>query len=170
MKREGIDLFNWDPQEQRDAVLKQDKGYTISFHCSNFVNTSPPSLQFSEPFFPISTLQSFSHSLTQNMALNNSLFLILPLIFSLSVFLPTSGNEDSKQKELAIGSRPPKCFNKCLNCKPCVAALVISQRLKGYDNNNGGVVSNMEAAQVPKDDAYYLLSWKCKCKDKYFQP
>ncbi|XP_023531007.1 EPIDERMAL PATTERNING FACTOR-like protein 1 isoform X2 [Cucurbita pepo subsp. pepo] len=122
------------------------------------------------PFFPISTLQSFSHSLTQNMALNNSLFLILPLIFSLSVFHPTSGNEDSKQKELAIGSRPPKCFNKCLNCKPCVAALVISQRHKGDDSNNGGVVSNLEAAQVPKDDAYYLLSWKCKCKDKYFQP
>ncbi|KAG6589847.1 EPIDERMAL PATTERNING FACTOR-like protein 8 [Cucurbita argyrosperma subsp. argyrosperma] len=103
------------------------------------------------------------------MALKSSLLLILPLIFSLSLSHPTSGNEDSsKQKELVIGSRPPRCFNKCLNCRPCVAALVISQRHKGVHNN---AFSSLEAAlPAPRDDAYYLLSWKCKCKDKYFQP
>ncbi|XP_050937582.1 EPIDERMAL PATTERNING FACTOR-like protein 8 isoform X2 [Cucumis melo] len=103
------------------------------------------------------------------MALKHSLLLILPLLFSLFLSHPTSGHEQnfsssssssSKQKELVIGSRPPQCFNKCLNCKPCVAALVISQR---HNNNNNLVVSNLEAdlLPVPEDDAYYLLSWKC---------
>lgn len=92
------------------------------------------------------------------------------------LFWNLSGVGYSKEKELVIGSRPPQCFNKCLNCRPCVAALVISQRHKesGDGLNYSADVpipnANLEATRLPRDDSYYLLSWKCKCKDKYFQP
>ncbi|KAE9602289.1 hypothetical protein Lalb_Chr12g0197991 [Lupinus albus] len=66
-----------------------------------------------------------------------------------------------KQMKLALGSRPPRCVNKCLKCRPCMAALIIYPRLKD------GWIHNVTAQ---KDEGYYLLSWKCKCGNKFFQP
>ncbi|XP_057988133.1 EPIDERMAL PATTERNING FACTOR-like protein 8 isoform X2 [Hevea brasiliensis] len=89
---------------------------------------------------------------------------VVMLIFSLA-FFPYStsgsaffrGDEGVKQRKMVLGSRPPPCDNKCLSCKPCMAALVTPPHHK--------------TASTPKgDESYYLLSWKCKCGDKYFQP
>jgi len=59
-----------------------------------------------------------------------------------------------------IGSKPPDCGNKCMNCRPCTATLVVpNHKRKGF-----------MASSPSKDDSYYLLSWKCRCGDKFFPP
>ncbi|KAL9326213.1 hypothetical protein ACSQ67_006858 [Phaseolus vulgaris] len=96
-------------------------------------------------------------------------FVTLILIISLTLFPSNSVGSDStkdgkglKQKKLVLGSRPPKCVNKCLSCKPCMAALVISPHHR---------VSHIhKATTAQRDEGYYLLSWKCKCGNKFFQP
>lgn len=66
-----------------------------------------------------------------------------------------------QQSKMVLGSRPPRCVNKCLSCRPCMAALVIpSHQWNKFKATNHG----------DGDDNYYLLSWKCKCGDKLFQP
>ncbi|KAF4391993.1 hypothetical protein CsatB_014184 [Cannabis sativa] len=80
-------------------------------------------------------------------------------------FLPKDDNNSAhgkslllKQKKMVLGSKPPECANKCLGCRPCMATLVVSQHEK-----------NVKAfPHAP--ESYYLLGWKCKCRDKFFQP
>ncbi|KAF5453232.1 hypothetical protein F2P56_028148 [Juglans regia] len=84
-------------------------------------------------------------------------------IFSLTFIPPKSGyGESLAQKEMVLGSKPPACVNKCLNCRPCIATLVIPshQRIKG----------NFAAWSRNEDDTYYLLTWKCRCGNKFYQP
>jgi hypothetical protein len=69
-------------------------------------------------------------------------------------------SEGVKQMKLVLGSRPPRCVNKCLSCRPCMAALVPSPRHR----------TDLKVSSHQGDESYYLLSWKCKCKDKFFQP
>jgi hypothetical protein len=64
-----------------------------------------------------------------------------------------------KQMKLVLGSRPPGCVNKCLSCRPCMAALVPSPPHR----------TELKVSSQ-RDESYYLLSWKCKCKDKFFHP
>ncbi|CAJ1955067.1 unnamed protein product [Sphenostylis stenocarpa] len=100
--------------------------------------------------------------------------LTLALFFSLIVPLPKSvivkgvvgGSvlSDSRKilegKKVVIGSKPPACGNKCMNCRPCTATVVVSNhKRKGFMISSHG-----------EDDSYYLLSWKCRCGDKLFQP
>ncbi|KAJ6296349.1 hypothetical protein OIU77_005633 [Salix suchowensis] len=87
--------------------------------------------------------------------------LALPPPISVGSSIPSRGSEDMKQqKKMILGSRPPRCVNRCLNCNPCMAALVTPPHHK---NGVRGTASK-------GDESYYLLSWKCKCGDKYFQP
>ncbi|KAK4265167.1 hypothetical protein QN277_026253 [Acacia crassicarpa] len=79
----------------------------------------------------------------------------LILIISLTFFPCNSGG--SVKKKMVMGSRPPGCFNKCFTCKPCKAALVI--------------ISPHRRRTSERDyEGYYLLAWKCKCGNKFFQP
>ncbi|KDP32418.1 hypothetical protein JCGZ_13343 [Jatropha curcas] len=68
------------------------------------------------------------------------------------------GNEEEKQRKMHLGSKPPNCENRCWNCRPCMAALVSPPHHKTTLSSKGD------------NENYYLLSWKCKCGDKYFQP
>ncbi|KAG5000853.1 hypothetical protein AAZX31_08G209300 [Glycine max] len=91
-------------------------------------------------------------------------------IFFLS-FLPSksggsvmveSTREGLEESKMVIGSKPPACVNKCKSCRPCMATLVVpnhQKRKKGFKVSSRG-----------DDDTYYLLSWKCKCGNKLFQP
>ncbi|KAL2625000.1 hypothetical protein GLYMA_07G030700v4 [Glycine max] len=89
-------------------------------------------------------------------------------VFFLS-FLPSKSGgsvmvetrEGLEQRKMVIGSKPPACVNKCKSCRPCMATLVVPnhQKRKGFKVSSRG-----------DDDTYYLLSWKCKCGDKLFQP
>ncbi|XP_062154197.1 EPIDERMAL PATTERNING FACTOR-like protein 8 [Alnus glutinosa] len=85
-------------------------------------------------------------------------------IFSLS-FLPSipGYSENLKQREMVLGSKPPGCENKCLNCRPCIATLVIPshQKTKAFMSTS---------SSRGEDDRYYLLSWKCRCGNKLYQP
>ncbi|CAL5361505.1 unnamed protein product [Camellia sinensis] len=62
-----------------------------------------------------------------------------------------------EESEMVLGSRPPGCVNKCMSCRPCMATLVIPPH-HVRDSSHG------------QDDSYYLLSWKCRCGDKLYQP
>ncbi|PQQ10334.1 EPIDERMAL PATTERNING FACTOR-like protein 8 [Prunus yedoensis var. nudiflora] len=94
-------------------------------------------------------------------------------IFLLTILLPntvdslhSSNNSESdddefRQSKMVLGSRPPGCQNKCLNCRPCIATLVIPvHKTKRFSLSSHG----------EEDDSYYLLSWKCRCGNKLFQP
>lgn len=72
-----------------------------------------------------------------------------------------STREGLEESKMVIGSKPPACVNKCKSCRPCMATLVVPnhQKRKGFKVSSRG-----------DDDTYYLLSWKCKCGDKLFQP
>ncbi|XVF88366.1 hypothetical protein PTKIN_Ptkin19aG0044900 [Pterospermum kingtungense] len=90
-----------------------------------------------------------------------SVLLIFYLIaFSPSKSVSATDNESSKGVKMVPGSRPPKCINRCFSCRPCMAALVASP------NHRNGPSSSYKAG----DESYYLLAWKCKCGDKFFQP
>ncbi|KVH93034.1 hypothetical protein Ccrd_004922 [Cynara cardunculus var. scolymus] len=67
-----------------------------------------------------------------------------------------------QQQKKTLGSRPPGCVNKCMNCTPCRATLVIPPHHRMTDYR--------DQSSHREDDCYYLLSWKCKCGDKLFQP
>ncbi|GMN58209.1 hypothetical protein TIFTF001_027305 [Ficus carica] len=94
------------------------------------------------------------------------------LIFILSITLffrsssaetavPGEYHEELGEMKMVLGSKPPQCANKCMSCRPCMAALVIPQHQK-----NGAKASSPHE----HDQSYYLLAWKCKCRDKFFQP
>ncbi|KAH9610619.1 hypothetical protein KSS87_002179, partial [Heliosperma pusillum] len=42
-----------------------------------------------------------------------------------SFMVTLSKSDEMKSRKLVLGSRPPTCVNKCMNCKPCVATLVV---------------------------------------------
>jgi len=69
-------------------------------------------------------------------------------------------NDSLEDRKMVIGSKPPACLNKCMNCRPCIATLVVSQKRKSYRVSSRG----------DDDDTYYLLAWKCRCGNKVFQP
>ncbi|KAA8525464.1 hypothetical protein F0562_007319 [Nyssa sinensis] len=77
----------------------------------------------------------------------------------LGVVFPSYYSETLKKSEMLVGSRPPGCVNKCSNCRPCIATLVIPPHERKDSR-----------ASYDKDDSYYLLTWKCKCGNKLFQP
>lgn len=74
----------------------------------------------------------------------------------------SESNDLLQQRKMVLGSRPPGCENKCFNCRPCIATLVIPShhRAKRFSLSS----------HADEDDSYYLLSWKCKCGQKLFQP
>ncbi|GAB2269490.1 hypothetical protein Dimus_004407 [Dionaea muscipula] len=82
--------------------------------------------------------------------------------------------EQVSSKKVLMGSRPPICKNRCLSCRPCMATLVVPPH-----QNNKGTLGNSISYYGHGDgdgngdgttDNYYLLSWKCKCGSKLFQP
>ncbi|XP_054805085.1 EPIDERMAL PATTERNING FACTOR-like protein 8 [Prosopis cineraria] len=99
--------------------------------------------------------------------LRTSVTLILVISLSLAFFPCNSValKDQRKQKKMVMGSKPPSCFNKCFTCKPCKAALVII-----YPHRRNDVHSNKDSGGQGGDEGYYLLSWKCKCGNKFFQP
>ncbi|KAK9078260.1 hypothetical protein SSX86_002317 [Deinandra increscens subsp. villosa] len=87
-----------------------------------------------------------------------TVFLLFSLTFSPSI----SGASLVQEKKKILGSRPPGCVNRCMNCSPCRATLVIPPHHK--------MTEYRDQSSHREDDFYYLLSWKCKCGDKLFQP
>ncbi|KAK1434056.1 hypothetical protein QVD17_10974 [Tagetes erecta] len=86
-------------------------------------------------------------------------FLFLTVSHSISGYAD-EGIASVGQNKKILGSRPPGCVNKCVNCRPCEATLVIPPHYMTVNYKD----------QSHWDDNYYLLAWKCKCGDKLFQP
>ncbi|GMH18958.1 hypothetical protein Nepgr_020799 [Nepenthes gracilis] len=73
-------------------------------------------------------------------------------------------DEGTKPMKMALGSRPPLCTNRCMSCRPCMAALVVPPHRRIASPANVYL-------KTPQDEeTYYLLTWKCICKNKLFQP
>ncbi|KAG6606797.1 EPIDERMAL PATTERNING FACTOR-like protein 8 [Cucurbita argyrosperma subsp. argyrosperma] len=87
-----------------------------------------------------------------------SLLLPLPALSA-----PAVGGGESLWKKMVLGSKPPRCVGKCLNCRPCMASLVVPEHRerKGFE---------ADLNRREEDDSYYLLHWKCKCGNKLYQP
>ncbi|GMH03632.1 hypothetical protein Nepgr_005471 [Nepenthes gracilis] len=88
----------------------------------------------------------------------------LSVLTSKSVGLASSSSDMMRAKEKVLGSKPPGCENKCKSCKPCMATLVVPPHQVKRSSYHG------DDADADADDIYYLLSWKCKCGNKLFQP
>ncbi|XP_026440625.1 EPIDERMAL PATTERNING FACTOR-like protein 2 [Papaver somniferum] len=84
--------------------------------------------------------------------------------------------EVEERKLMVLGSRPPQCINKCFSCRPCTATLVIPppnrEAAKSiHDNLMESSPSPLISEQdVDDNEHYYLLSWKCRCGNKIYQP
>ncbi|KAK2660471.1 hypothetical protein Ddye_007004 [Dipteronia dyeriana] len=81
-----------------------------------------------------------------------------------------SNSVQLKEKEKAVGSRPPGCINKCLNCRPCMATLVIQPHQWRWNNKFKRFFKTTSHHDEEGGSSYYLLSWKCKCNNKLFKP
>lgn len=68
--------------------------------------------------------------------------------------------ERKQMRMVMLGSSPPKCVNRCKGCRPCMAALVIPPHTR----------KGLKTLTTREDEGYYLLSWKCRCGTKYYQP
>ncbi|KAL7114232.1 hypothetical protein ACP275_04G107700 [Erythranthe tilingii] len=114
-------------------------------------------------------------ALSRKYQLYLKLAVISICFFSLTLLPPkTDGIKEStaENEQTILGSRPPGCVNKCMSCRPCEPTLVIpthkmvisssSTRIKG----KGSFVKSSRR----EDDTYYLLSWKCRCGNKYYHP
>ncbi|ESQ27042.1 hypothetical protein EUTSA_v10019808mg [Eutrema salsugineum] len=86
-------------------------------------------------------------------------FFIVNIFYLLSLHSIVSGAHDHqlKRKESVLGSEPPVCAKKCLNCKPCLPYL--------FDIHDG-------AHNDDDDDSepYYPVRWMCRCRDQLFEP
>ncbi|KAA8540486.1 hypothetical protein F0562_024595 [Nyssa sinensis] len=76
------------------------------------------------------------------------------------VGLQLSRMSESSQRKMLLGSNPPDCVSKCMSCRPCMPTLVIPPPPRKVYRESSHA----------EDDTYYLLSWKCKCGDKLYQP
>ncbi|KAG0466111.1 hypothetical protein HPP92_017164 [Vanilla planifolia] len=66
-----------------------------------------------------------------------------------------------------IGSRPPNCERKCLNCRRCDAIQVPTSPQETKPAMNPYWV-----IKARRDDSsnYKPMSWKCKCGNHFFNP
>ncbi|KAG8379837.1 hypothetical protein BUALT_Bualt07G0130900 [Buddleja alternifolia] len=80
----------------------------------------------------------------------------------------SSRSNNEELRKMVLGSRPPRCVNKCMSCRPCEATLVIPPHL----HNKIKTIANyhIPSSHRDQDDSYYLLSWKCRCGNKLYQP
>ncbi|KAL1809716.1 hypothetical protein ACET3Z_026706 [Daucus carota] len=104
-----------------------------------------------------------------------TIILIFPVSHLLSISVAASGsgegNEMLQQKKKILGSRPPACVNKCFSCRPCMATLVIPpHHTKSKTTTTTSNYKKSNKYSSDEDDTYYLLSWKCKCGNKVYQP
>ncbi|CAH9089500.1 unnamed protein product [Cuscuta epithymum] len=88
--------------------------------------------------------------------------LIVLLIYSIAWLPSISGR--GKEMRMVLGSSPPKCVGRCMGCRPCVAALVIPPHKWWWFRRASS------SSTGPGDENYYLLSWKCRCRNKFYQP
>ncbi|KAL8129585.1 hypothetical protein V2J09_018740 [Rumex salicifolius] len=98
-------------------------------------------------------------------------FMTLAIFPSKSVGRLMNVNQGKEMMRLVLGSSPPRCINKCMNCNPCKPVLVIPshRKMKIYNFRQQSSVLSPELTTQDEEN-YYLVSWKCKCKDKLFQP
>ncbi|KAG9150947.1 hypothetical protein Leryth_003064 [Lithospermum erythrorhizon] len=107
-----------------------------------------------------------------DLRLSITFICICSLILSHSIsdgFQSSSYNENLQTKKMILGSRPPACVGKCKNCEPCKATLVIPPHQKMSNSHNKQSYYSHRGG-TEDDDTYYLLSWKCRCGNKLFQP
>lgn len=72
-----------------------------------------------------------------------------------------------------LGSRPPNCKNKCMGCTPCTAFLTIPPHPReplGHDGEYSSSKKKKMSQLLDEQHNYYNLAWKCKCRNKTFQP
>ncbi|EOA33973.1 hypothetical protein CARUB_v10021468mg [Capsella rubella] len=86
-----------------------------------------------------------------------ALLIVNIFAFALMSLHYVSGAHDhqQKEKEPVLGSEPPVCASKCLNCNPCLPYLfdIYGSRDDDYS-----------------EPPYYPVRWVCRCSDGVFEP
>lgn len=78
-----------------------------------------------------------------------------------------------KEESNLMGSKPPNCMNKCMGCTPCTASLTIPPHPRdplSHDSEYYSSKKKMMSQLMDGQHNYYNLAWKCKCRNKTFQP
>ncbi|KAF1867166.1 hypothetical protein Lal_00049595 [Lupinus albus] len=78
-----------------------------------------------------------------------------------------------------LGSSPPRCYNKCNDCHPCIAVQVPSlpshkQQLQldftKKDTMEQALFDPSSQVNNNRYSNYKPLGWKCHCGDHFFDP
>ncbi|XP_042494061.1 EPIDERMAL PATTERNING FACTOR-like protein 2 [Macadamia integrifolia] len=82
------------------------------------------------------------------------------------------GSEEKAVVISHIGSRPPRCENKCSSCGHCEAVQVpaVPQHRSGNTRHSSSKVSTIAYSRGEDNSNYKPMSWKCKCGDMIFNP
>ncbi|PSS36685.1 MEPFL1 like [Actinidia chinensis var. chinensis] len=73
-----------------------------------------------------------------------------------------------------LGSTPPSCHNKCNQCHPCLAVQVPAMpshvRFQPGLNRVRPTQFHDSLSYSNKYSNYKPLSWKCRCRDHFYNP
>uniref|UniRef100_A0A7C9DZ12 Epidermal patterning factor-like protein n=1 Tax=Opuntia streptacantha TaxID=393608 RepID=A0A7C9DZ12_OPUST len=111
------------------------------------------------------------------------IIIIIPLFFFALFSSPGFPSSDPPwvqgslmQEKTRLGSTPPSCYNKCDGCHPCTAVKVpaspglhrVQLSPSRSERQSYGVISEYDS--FPGATNYKPLGWKCRCKDRLYNP
>ncbi|KAK1262881.1 EPIDERMAL PATTERNING FACTOR-like protein 1 [Acorus gramineus] len=77
------------------------------------------------------------------------------------------------EDKMRLGSIPPSCHNRCMDCSPCTAVQVPTLPSRGDVEKGVGsakVGVPLDLSSYNKYSNYKPLGWKCRCGDHLFNP
>lgn len=90
-----------------------------------------------------------------------------------------AGKEEEEEEKVRLGSSPPSCRNKCYECSPCVAVQVPSLSAPSGPATTARADADADSAAAREDllppplvtlSEYKPLWWKCRCRDRLYEP
>ncbi|WOL19942.1 hypothetical protein Cni_G28744 [Canna indica] len=103
-------------------------------------------------------------------SLSNALLLIFTtlLLVSCTDNSRLSSPELVEEDKFRLGSTPPSCHNRCNLCNPCMAVQVPTlPRSEKATTTTFPVVVSSYGNQYSN---YKPLGWKCRCRDRLYDP
>ncbi|KAK4754174.1 hypothetical protein SAY87_002278 [Trapa incisa] len=76
------------------------------------------------------------------------------------------------EEKARLGSTPPSCYNKCNGCHPCQAVQVPTGPIISHRSISTDGKDSLHQFQ-PEGDGYSNykpLGWKCRCRNRLFNP
>lgn len=71
------------------------------------------------------------------------------------------------EDKIRLGSTPPSCHNRCNTCNPCTAVQVPTLPGRRAGATDAKFVDQSAYSQYSN---YKPLGWKCRCRDRLYNP